>query len=337
MQTEIARFRCPLFDEARKRGARGGMATAPPEIALRVHRFGWIAAAGPGALALCLLAWSAHASEAGADACGGLDPATGATQGVEVAAVEPGLDLRLADGRRITLAGIDPVRATQARPDFDEAARQNLAAWLTGRTVLVQTLTPAPDRWDRWPALVFAAPQARSAPLAPQPRLSVAAALLDAGLARVRPEPLMHGCHAIFMMLEAGARAARLGLWADPFYAILAADDRPALESHLGGMALVEGIPHLHPGRFRTLLALAPGSASLAVTVTPRSLKLLAKAGLDLAAMTGRRIRIRGFLDDRFGLRIDLTDPDQIELLAPEAGAQVRMNAAGEGAASPSP
>jgi endonuclease YncB( thermonuclease family) len=241
-----------------------------------------------------------------------------------VAAVLDDFDLALDDGRELRLAGIDPARATPGRPGLGEDLRQKLAAWLSGRAVRVAPLA-VPDRWDRVPALVWAegGPPPGSATLVAPSSGSVAEAALVSGFARARPEPLLPPCFSAFRTWEAQGRMSRLGLWSDPYYAILDANDRDGLAQRTGAMALVEGRLSLGSGRAWTFLRLGRGAGTFAATLSRRAAKMLANAGLDPGALTGRRIRIRGFLDDRFGPQIDVTSADQIEVLdaaAPGSG-----------------
>ncbi len=233
-----------------------------------------------------------------------------------VAAVLDDFDLALDDGRELRLAGIDPARATPSRPGFGEELRQTLAAWLSGQPVRVAPLA-APDRWDRVPALVWVegAPPPESAALVVPSSSSIAEAVLASGFARARPEPLLPPCFSTFRTWEGQARTSRLGLWSDPYYAILDANDRDGLAQRTGAMALVEGQLRLGSGRAWTFLRLGRGAGTFAATLSRRAAKMLAKVGLDPGALTGRRIRIRGVLDDRFGPQIDVTSADQVEVL----------------------
>jgi hypothetical protein len=52
-----------------------------------------------------------------------------------IAKIEPNLDIALADGRVLTLAGLDPTHDTPAQPRLAAEARDKLAAWLDGREV----------------------------------------------------------------------------------------------------------------------------------------------------------------------------------------------------------
>ena len=55
------------------------------------------------------------------------------------------------------------------------------------------------------------------------------------------------------------------------------------------------------------------------VTIERKSLASFEEAGLDLEALTGKRIRVRGFIEWWNGPMIAATHPEQIEVLTPES------------------
>ena len=245
-----------------------------------------------------------------------------------IASVSDDLDVTLADGRVLRLAGIVPPRTTPAAPDGPARARTALAVWVAGASgregpVLLRPLAPAPDRWGRVPALLFRAPASgptaaiSAADTSADASTSAAEALLRAGLARARPEPGVHACFPAFLRAEAAARAGRLGLWGDPHYAVLAAGDAAGLAGQAGDMALAEGVLHLHEGRGALYLALGRDRWGFAAVVSRRDAQRFARAGVDLHDYDGTPVRLRGDLDARFGPRMRLTEPDAIESLEP--------------------
>lgn len=258
--------------------------------------------------------WTALASPlAAADT--GSAPAAGCLDGGvpgQVASVEPDLDLKLTDGREVQLAGIDPWRPPE-NPDA-VATRRTLASWLVGRTVLVRPLAAEADCWGRLPALVLTDGAPNGTGTADQ-RVPLAETVLDAGLARARPDPRLSGCWAH----EAAARTRRLGLWAQARYAMIAADDRARLLAGIGSMAIVKGrIVRIVEGRARTYLAFGhAGREDFALSVPKAVATKWRAAGVDPASWRNRDLQARGFLDDRFGLQIELTSTDQIEFTSP--------------------
>lgn len=51
------------------------------------------------------------------------------------------------------------------------------------------------------------------------------------------------------------------------------------------------------------------------ITIAARDLKLFEQAGLDLFALEGRTVRVRGWLDSYNGPAIEADHPEQIEVL----------------------
>lgn len=245
-------------------------------------------------------------------------PCTAEGDALAVRSVTADLDLVLEDGRILRLVGIDPVRDTANHPAQAADARARLQGWLAGRAVGVRLLGAQPDRWSRWPALVFATPGGGGA----AGSLPVAVALVDAGLARGRPEAGAAACWAALLAAEGQARQAGLGLWGDPYYAVRRADDAGALSDVAGGMVIAEGrVGHVGRTRTRVYLDLGP-RGGLSLRLDRRDLFILDQLGPGDKTWVGRSIRVRGTVDDRNGPQIDLVDGGQLEVLPePAAGA----------------
>lgn len=222
-----------------------------------------------------------------------------------VTAVDEVLDLHLADGRVVHLPGI-------AVPDATAEARRDLAVWLSHTVVSVAPLRTEPDRWNRVVALAFAPPPGASG----QP-VSVTEALLDAGRVLARPDPLLEACWATALRLERGAEEGKRGLWkAVP---ALRPDDAGGLRAQAGRFALIEGrIAAVREGRARTYLRFAEDRGTgMAATLAPVLVRRLVKAGTAPRDWAGRRLRVRGLLDDRWGWQIEVTAPQQLEFDRP--------------------
>jgi len=244
------------------------------------------------------------------------ESAQGASSG-EVASVEDRLELRLADGRLLQIAGIDAPGPTPQDPDLAEKARMALASWLVGRDIFFHPLSAEPDRWGRRAAFVFADAAGNAAPL------PVAAMLVDAGFARVKPHLEAHACRTAWLAAEAAARDAALGLWADPYYAVLAAVDTAAFPEKSASFVIVEGrvaAVTQTPQRLRIGFAgSGKGRAAFSVTLMQRNVRIFDAAGIDLHALIHRTLRVRGLLDLRFGPQIEISNPDEIEVIADDA------------------
>jgi endonuclease YncB( thermonuclease family) len=246
-------------------------------------------------------------------AADGLCPGEGGNSG-RVVSVDERLELTLENSIRIKIAGVDPPRPTPGDPYLDVRTRDRLAQWLVGQEILFLPLDPGPDRWGRVVAFVFAV--AQEATNRPGPaRLPVGEALIDAGLARYEPSAAARPCRSALLAAEAGARASGLGLWADPYYAIIAAGDRLSFTEKAGSSVIVEGrITGVASRRPRITLYFGPRQGwDFSVTILPRNSKTFETAYSSLSGLTGQTVRVRGLLDIRFGPQIEISDPDEVE------------------------
>jgi len=246
------------------------------------------------------------ASDAGA-AC----PAAGGERATVASIGERG-EIVLADGRAVRLAGIDIPDAGRGEAENAANARSWLASRLVGHEIGLRLLGARTDRWGRWIADVSLA--AEGAP----PLISLG--LLSAGLARVRPEVEAHGCLAERLAAEDAARNDGLGLWTDPYYGVVEATDLDDLRQRDGQFAIVEGVVlRVGTGRDRTWLDFGRRGGFSAV-VMARQAKAFERGGVLLSDLVGARVRVRGAMDNRFGLRMAISEPDEIEQLAEPAG-----------------
>jgi hypothetical protein len=275
--------------------------------------------AGVGLAILFSGAVDALTSAGGLGSANGLCPEKGGTGG-RVASVDERLELTLENGIRLKIAGVDPPRPTPGDPDLDVRTRDRLAQWLVGREILFHPLEPGPDRWGRVVAFVYAVapeslngsgPANGSRPV----YLPVGEALIDGGLARYEPSAAARPCRSALLAAEAGARASGLGLWGDPYYAIVAAADRLALAEKAGSSVIVEGrITGIASRRPRITLTFGPRQGwDFSVTILPRNNKTFEAAYARLAGLTGQFVRVRGLLDTRFGPQVEISDPDALE------------------------
>ncbi|MBV8849720.1 MAG: thermonuclease family protein [Methylobacteriaceae bacterium] len=274
----------------------------------------------PLRLAACILLAATHVSRAHAASL--VPPDSGPcslenTARATITKIEPDLDVALSDGRILSLAGLDPPGGTQEHPHLAADAREKLAAWLEGREVAVRALADKPNRFGRVPARLFAAPPGASGAPPPVAEIGLAEATLDAGLARYRPDAAAHLCRDRLLGAESEAREAKIGLWADPAYAILPAGDRSAFADPRKGMVLVEGVvTSVGETASRLYLNFGPRRGSdFAMTLPKRDVSAFETAGIKPRELVGRRLRARGLLDTAFGPQLEISHPDAVELL----------------------
>jgi endonuclease YncB( thermonuclease family) len=227
---------------------------------------------------------------------------------VEVISVDERLDIELRDGRIVRLGGLDGPDAERGAPEMASAAREFLSEHLLRREADLMQLAGGTDRWGRTVADL----------ILPDPRYglagSIAAALLRAGYARVRPEFEARPCAADRLPIEEEARQAGLGIWRDPEFAVIQSSNSTDLRRRDGRFVVIEGmVRRVGFARSRVYLELVARDGP--TIVVPRKLEAaLAREGRPVGGLVGQIIRARGALDDRFGLRIEVVDPTMIEI-----------------------
>jgi len=262
-------------------------------------------------LALCLLlpaqpALSAAGTPPAAERAAALGLAFAA--GAPAVTVIDGDTLALADGREVRLVGIQAPKLPLGRTGFaawplaDEAKRK-LEDVALGRPLDLGFGGRRGDRHGRVLAHLFDA-EGRW----------IQGELLSAGLARVYSFDDNRTAVAEMLALEREARAAGRGIWGDPFYAVR---DAAAAGDWLGGFELVEGRVHaVGRGGSKAYLNFAEDwRQDFTVSLDRRTQGLFTEEGLDLDSLAGKRLRVRGWLKSYNGPMIEVTHPEQIEVL----------------------
>jgi hypothetical protein len=123
-------------------------------------------------------------------------------------------------------------------------------------------------------------------------------------------------CRNVLLAHEARARMARLGLWADPDYDTKAADNPAAIRRSRGRFAVIEGkvLSVRESGGTIYVNFGRRWSEDFTVTILKRISARFVAAGLDPKRLEGRRIRVRGFVEERGGPWIEAMAPEQFEI-----------------------
>ncbi|HEX3498785.1 MAG TPA: thermonuclease family protein [Stellaceae bacterium] len=225
-----------------------------------------------------------------------------------VARVVDGDALVLADGRQVRLVGIDAPRAPLGTAKDiiwrqAEAAKAMLVELAQDRIVTLRYGGAPGDRYGRVLAQLHR-----------DDGLWLQGEMLRRGLARVHSYADNRALVGEMLAVEDEARGARRGLWRDPAYAVRRAEE---MERFVETFQLVEGtIVDVAKVKGQIFLNFAPDWHSAFTARLPRSaLPLFREAGLDPLALKGATVRLRGWV--RFEARplIDITHPEQIELL----------------------
>ncbi len=232
----------------------------------------------------------------------------------KVALVVDGRSFSLEDGREIRLAGIEvpPMpRAGESGPrtEAGRASRTTLEAILDGGTVELRRNGEAPDRYGRTLAFAYLG-KGRS-------MQSAAHEMVGKGFARVAAQVGDRACAEELWARERAARQAKLGLWGtQPYYVVTAAESLAELVAGRGQFSVVEGrvwsvresggTIYVNFGR--------RWSEALTVTISKRNERTFAAAGVDPRQLERRRVRVRGYIEQRSGPRIEASSPEQIEV-----------------------
>src|SRR5712691_628398 len=214
-----------------------------------------------------------------------------------VATIVDGRALVLSDGREVRLAAIEVAPITDA---VGAAAKSALEALVAGQAIELRGAGPAAetDRYGRLVAHGFVTRDGKER--------WIEAELVERG----------HACAAALLGREQKARAAKLGLWGDPGYGVRRADDAMGLAAERGRFAIVEGkvlsvresggTIYVNFGRRWT--------QDFTVTISKRNERTFTDAGVAPKRLEGRRVRIRGWIEQRGGPWVEATRPEQIEL-----------------------
>lgn len=231
-----------------------------------------------------------------------------------VSAVVDGRTIVLADGREVRLAGVEvpPLDGVDDRGSRDPhavAAKDALATLVVGQDIILRHAKPETDRYGRLIAHVFVSRGGTD--------YQVGRDLVASGHARLAPRAGEQACAAAMIVAERSARQAKLGLWADPRYEIRQAENPASILAERGHFTLVQG----------KVLSVRESGATIyvnfgrrwtddfTVTIAKRQEPLFAAAGIEPKKLQGRRILVRGWVEERGGPWIEAVRPEQIEVV----------------------
>lgn len=230
--------------------------------------------------------------------------------GIEIARarvvrVEQNGAMILSDGRALLLEGIRlPLGAADRAPRrFADQARATLLTLARDGLVTGAAIAPKQDRYDRVRVQGFTE------------TMWLQRALLEQGLARVWIAPDRRECADALYGFETVARNAKRGIWGNNAYRIRG--NRDDWRNDIGSFQLIEGrISRVTVRDDRIVLDFGTdGRTGLLGVVSGDDRRIFRQAG-DPAALEGRRVRIRGVVQDAQGRpQIALGSAAQLELL----------------------
>ena len=250
-----------------------------------------------------------HGFAAAAEASEGCRPGPG--RPVLVEALVDRETLRLGDGRIIKLAGVIDYQAGSAGSLSRPQDNDKLPAAVLNRQARLKLVERRADRYGRWRAHVF---------LQGEPQIWLQARMVAKGLARVLAFRDNALCAQALLKLEHAARRAHLGLWAKRRFAIRRARDLVRLKGDINTFQIVEGrIRQVTRRRKRIYLNFGTDwRLDFTATITSGDKRYFTRAGLDLDALQGQMVRIRGWVISQNGPMIGLAHPMQIERVSPK-------------------
>ena len=256
----------------------------------------------------------AAAQQAAPDKSHSVSACDGATLARGTAArVIDGRTFVLNDGREVRLAAIEvpplaPADNAKAAPGGG-AAKGALGGLLAGGEIAVKQAEP--QKTDRYGRLVGYAFVMRDGA-----EHAVQADLIAAGFARVAARAGSRACALELLNREQTARTAKLGLWASSYYDSLDADDPAKVLAEQGHFALVVGkvVSVRESGATIYVNFGRRWSTDFTVTILKRNARSFTAAGLEPKTLAGRRIRVRGWIEQRGGPWIEAARPEQIEV-----------------------
>jgi len=226
----------------------------------------------------------------------------------------------LQDGRQVRLVGIQAPKLALGRSGFEEwplaaEAKAALETLVLGKAVRLGYGGERMDRHGRVLAQLHIG--------GGDATMWVQGAMVTEGLARAYSFADNRPCARELLALEGAARDKALGIWRLPYYAIRSAaepselerlaDTFQIVEGKVRAVALVRGRVYINFGEnYRT---------DFTASIDPRDVGNFPKRGRDLKVLEGRTVRVRGWLGRLNGPVIEVSHPEQIELLG--AGEQL--------------
>lgn len=228
---------------------------------------------------------------------------------VQVIDVPAGDTLVLADGRTVRLAAIMAPRSLDPDAGTVASAARNALVRLVdaAQTLRLARSEKPPDRYGR---------------------ISADLLLTDAEGNRIRvQERLLAEGHAILIdrsgtcaanlaAAEAAAMDNGAGLWSDPEFAVVNAND-PTLGGRTGLYIVVEGrIASVGTRTYMTFLDYGMDyRRDFTAMLTPKLVETLAETGVMADALAGRRVEVRGIVEESGGPAIRLRHAGDLRVL----------------------
>ena len=216
--------------------------------------------------------------------------------------------VKLDTGMEVRLIGLQAPKLPLGRRGFPTwpmapEAKEHLEDLVLNRTVVLGFGGERQDRYGRTLAQVFRADG-----------LWVQGTMIEDGMARVYSFADNRACVRALQAKEEEARSDRTGIWALPYYQIRGVEDLlPDVDSYQVIEGVVQSVADVRGRLFLNFGA--DWKQDFTVTVAARDAKRFDGAGFDVLGLEGRNIRVRGWLTEFNGPNLEVTHPEQIEIL----------------------
>ncbi len=234
-----------------------------------------------------------------------------------VSQVVDGDSVLFSNGDKIRLIGIQAPKLALGREGFKdwplaEEARLALEEIVLGKQVHLKYGGAKRDRYNRILAHMFVVGDEGSK------EVWVQKAMLEKGFARVYSFADNRFCLDELLATEAKARVERYNIWSNSFYDILHAQKPNKILKLVDSYELIEGVV-VSAKRVGVRIYLNFGKNyrdDFTIVIDKRGRGVFKKAGIDPLDLENALIRVRGWVEKYDGPRIDVTHPEQIEVLA---------------------
>ncbi len=221
------------------------------------------------------------------------------------------LDTPINGSREVRLVGIQAPKLPLGRKDFipwplGEPSKQTLSTLALHKDVILYTTSHGMDRHGRL-----------LAHLKTTDGVWLQGMMLSLGMARVYSLPDNRQLVREMLTQETQARLKKLGIWDHSFYAVRTPQETAAL---VGRFEVIEG-KVLHTTKVKNIIHLNFGEdwrTDFTLSIEKKNWKIFKESTPNLESLlslTGKNIRVRGWLKDNSGPSLGITHPEQIEIL----------------------
>ncbi|NKB42762.1 MAG: thermonuclease family protein [Alphaproteobacteria bacterium] len=227
-----------------------------------------------------------------------------------VSSVIDGDTLVLDDGREVRLTGIQAPKLPLGRRNFPSwplasEAKIALEDLTAGQDVNLHTDGNGQDRYRRVLAHLVRTDGAW-----------LQRKMIGLGLARVYTFSDNRRLANALLVAEREARKSRVGIWSLKYYAVRSADPS-LLAKDYGSFQLIEGtVSDVAQVRSRIYLNFGEDyRTDFTISIDRSAWPLFKEVGLDPLSLADQQVRVRGWVKDFNGPLVDVSHPEQIEML----------------------